>query len=116
MARITDGSILDRNFIGFLSKYLLTYRVTHKSNNNREKLPQEYKVGFFKGGLFRYSRHPNFFCEISIWYIQFLFSFNSVGWNYCGLGAVLLNLLFLGSTTLTEKISTEKYPEYNIYR
>lgn len=27
----------------------------------------------------------------------------------------MLNLLFLGSTALTEKISTEKYPEYVKY-
>jgi steroid 5-alpha reductase family enzyme len=31
-------------------------------------------------------------------------------------GAALLNLLFLGSTALTEKISLEKYPAYKHYQ
>jgi steroid 5-alpha reductase family enzyme len=79
-------------------------------------LPERYRKGFLTEGLFRYSRHPNFFCEISIWWVQFLFSASSVGLNYTGLGALLLNLLFLGSTALTEKISSEKYPLYTKYQ
>jgi steroid 5-alpha reductase family enzyme len=71
-----------------------------------EKLPAKFRKGFATEGLFAYTRHPNFFCEIMIWYVQYLFSHNSVGCNWSGLGAVLLNLLFLGSTALTEKIST----------
>jgi steroid 5-alpha reductase family enzyme len=45
-----------------------------------------------------------------------LFSVNSIGINYTGLGAILLNLLFLGSTGLTEQISKEKYPRYGEYQ
>jgi steroid 5-alpha reductase family enzyme len=45
-----------------------------------------------------------------------MFSHNSCGFNWSGLGAILLNLLFLGSTALTEKISSEKYPEYSNYK
>jgi len=45
-----------------------------------------------------------------------LFSCSSVGLNYTGIGALLLNLLFLGSTGLTEKISTEKYSRYPEYQ
>jgi len=64
-------------------------------------LPFPYKRGFIKDGLFSISRHPNFFCEISIWWAVYLFSVSSMGWNYSFLGALLLNLLFLGSTALT---------------
>lgn len=39
-----------------------------------------------------------------------------MGWNLSGIGAVLLNLLFLGSTRLTEQISIEKYPQYLVYQ
>lgn len=81
-----------------------------------DKLPPKFRKGFITDGLFAYSRHPNFFSEIMIWYVQYLFSHNSVGWNWTGVGAVLLNLLFLGSTALTEKISTEKYPLYKNYQ
>ena len=51
-----------------------------------------------------------------MWYVIFAFSLTSQGWNYSGLGAILLNLLFLGSTSLTEKISSTKYPEYKQYQ
>jgi len=39
-----------------------------------------------------------------------------MGWNYSFVGAALLNLLFLGSTALTEQISIEKYPAYKDYQ
>lgn len=84
--------------------------------NPIEKLPAKYRIGFVTEGLFKYSRHPNFFCEISIWYVMFLFSYNSVGLNWSLGGPVLLHLLFLGSTGLTEKISSQKYPKYKQYQ
>ena len=75
-------------------------------------------VGFLRTGLFRYSRHPNYFCEISIWWVVFAFGAIAAGsvaqWTVAG--AVLLTLLFIGSTILTERISGEKYPEYADYR
>lgn len=71
-----------------------------------------YKRGFITDGLFKYTRHPNFFCEISMWWVIYFFSVSSSGLNLSGIGALLLNLLFLGSTALTEKISCEKYPAY----
>ena len=77
------------------------YRLLKLNGNKIKNLPQPYNLGFIKDGLFGYSRHPNFFCEISIWYTIFLFSVASQGWNWSGLGAVLLNMLFLGSTALT---------------
>lgn len=60
-----------------------------------------YKRGFITTGLFQYTRHPNFFCEISMWWVIYLFSVSSSGVNLSGIGALLLNLLFLGSTALT---------------
>lgn len=92
------------------------HRLLRESGKKLGDLPERYRKGFLTEGLFRYSRHPNFFCEISIWWVQFLFSASSVGLNYTGLGALLLNLLFLGSTALTEKISSEKYPLYTEYQ
>jgi steroid 5-alpha reductase family enzyme len=47
-----------------------------------------------------------------MWWVIYFFSVSSSGLNLSGIGALLLNLLFLGSTALTEKISCEKYPEY----
>jgi steroid 5-alpha reductase family enzyme len=74
--------------------------------------------GFMTTGLFRYSRHPNFFCEQAMWWAYYLFSVAAgAGWlNWTITGAVLLTLLFQGSTGLTEKISARKYPDYAEYQ
>ena len=92
------------------------YRLLKLNNNDRKKLPAKYRLGFCVDGLWKYCRHPNFFCEISMWWVMFLFSVNSAGLNWTGVGAVLLHLLFFGSTALTEKISLAKYPLYAKYQ
>jgi steroid 5-alpha reductase family enzyme len=35
--------------------------------------PEDLKRGFITGGLFRYSRHPNFACEQLNWYLFYAF-------------------------------------------
>jgi steroid 5-alpha reductase family enzyme len=73
---------------------------------------------FVQTGLFRYSRHPNFFFEQTQWWIVFLFGAiaarSLLEWSVAG--AVLLTLLFVGSTSFTEKITLSKYPEYSQYQ
>ncbi len=74
-------------------------------------------VGFLQHGLFRYSRHPNFFFEQAQWWVVAAFGVvasRSVQWTV--LGAVLLTLLFVGSTRFTESISLARYPEYAHYQ
>ncbi|MEZ4287722.1 MAG: DUF1295 domain-containing protein [Polyangiales bacterium] len=73
---------------------------------------------FLTNGLFRYSRHPNFFCEQAMWWTFYFFGVAATGvWlNWTIAGAFLLSLLFQGSTSLTEKISVRKYPEYAEYQ
>jgi steroid 5-alpha reductase family enzyme len=79
---------------------------------------REPQPGFLQAGLFRYSRHPNFFFEQAQWWVIFLFGAiaarSLLQWTV--LGAVLLTLLFLGSTAFTESITKSKYPEYAEYR
>ena len=69
---------------------------------------------FCQTGLFRFSRHPNYFFELSQWWVLFLFGALAAGslaqWTV--LGAVLLTALFIGSTRFTEQITLSKYPEY----
>lgn len=73
---------------------------------------------FITTGLFRYSRHPNFFCEQGLWWSFYLFGVAAgAGWlNPSILGPLLLTLLFQGSTAFTESISLAKYPAYADYR
>jgi len=79
---------------------------------------QRVTTGFLREGLFRYSRHPNYFFEIAQWWVIFAFAAlaarSLAQWTV--LGAVLLTLLFVGSTRLTEQISASKYPDYRDYQ
>ncbi|HEY6801149.1 MAG TPA: DUF1295 domain-containing protein [Agromyces sp.] len=79
----------------------------------RDPLP-----GFLQSGLFRVSRHPNFFFEQAQWWVFYGFAIAATGvWlHWTVAGAALLTLLFIGSTILTESISRSKYPEYDDYR
>lgn len=74
--------------------------------------------GFLQTGLFRVSRHPNFFFEQAQWWVLYGFAIAATGvWLHWTIaGAVLLTLLFIGSTIFTESISRAKYPEYDDYR
>ncbi|KAI9351371.1 DUF1295 domain protein [Obelidium mucronatum] len=90
-----------------------------KSGKRLEELPAPYNIGFLSTGLFAYSRHPNFFGEISLWWSLYLFSVSADG-NWFNaesiVGTVLLSLLFQGSTRFTEWITVSKYPIYRDYQ
>lgn len=73
---------------------------------------------FLTTGLFRYSRHPNFFAEQAIWWVVALFAL-AAGSHTCAAiftGPVVLVALFYGSTGFTEALSLRKYPSYADYQ
>ena len=82
--------------------------------------------GFATTGLFRFSRHPNFFFEQAQWWTFYALGATAAAasglgvWggalNWTIIGAVLLSLLFIGSTIFTESITAAKYPAYANYR
>jgi steroid 5-alpha reductase family enzyme len=74
--------------------------------------------GFLCERLWRYVRHPNFISEQIIWISFYLFGIAASGkWlNWTLAGSFLLVLLFLGSTALTERISSAKYRGYADYK
>jgi steroid 5-alpha reductase family enzyme len=76
------------------------------------------KQGFLSEGLWHFARHPNFISEQLIWISFYLFSVAASGriLNWTISGAVLLVLLFQGSTMMTEKLSSERYPGYSAYK
>jgi steroid 5-alpha reductase family enzyme len=73
---------------------------------------------FLQTGLFRFSRHPNFFFEQAQWWIVFLFGCAAAGslLQWTVVGPLLLTGLFIGSTVFTESISRARYPEYADYQ
>ncbi|HEX4444541.1 MAG TPA: DUF1295 domain-containing protein [Galbitalea sp.] len=73
---------------------------------------------FLQTGLWRFSRHPNFFFEQAQWWTLFFFGVVAAGsiLQWTVLGAFLLTTLFIGSTIFTESITLSKYPEYADYQ
>ncbi|KAF0326417.1 hypothetical protein K4K61_004521 [Colletotrichum sp. SAR11_59] len=74
--------------------------------------------GFVTGGLWAYSRHPNFFAEQMIWFVLYQWSCyaTKVLYSYTFAGSAFLIMLFQGSTWLTELITSGKYAEYSEYQ
>jgi steroid 5-alpha reductase family enzyme len=73
---------------------------------------------FLQSGLFRFSRHPNYFFELAQWWVAYLFAVTAARsiFEWTALGPILLTLLFVGSTRFTEKISLAHYPEYELFQ
>jgi steroid 5-alpha reductase family enzyme len=94
------------------------HKQKHALIKKNERATGRYLVGFYIDGFWKYSRHPNFFCEILIWWTYYLFTISSSGniINWTIVGTVLLTALFQGSTLFTEYISSSKYPLYSKYQ
>jgi steroid 5-alpha reductase family enzyme len=92
-------------------------REKYRFINAGQPLPEAYAKGFCDTGLWGIVRHPNYAAEQAIWISFYLFSVAATGrWiNWSLTGAILLCLLFLGSSDFSEKISAGKYPAYRDY-
>jgi steroid 5-alpha reductase family enzyme len=99
----------------------------NKSFEDSEFSENDFKRGFVIHGLWRFSRHPNFFAEMTIWWIIYGFSISSqsraltIGdypslFNSTIIGVIILTILFQGSIKLTEHITSSKYVQYKEYQ
>lgn len=85
-----------------------------------ESLPKPYDLGFNTTGPWSRMRHPNYLGEQGIWLSLYFFAVgagvtNLVLFHWSIMGPLLLILLFMGSSTLGESISSKKYPRYRDY-
>ena len=92
-----------------------------KQGKKLEELPEPFNKGFNTFGLWKRCRHPNYFAEQMIWICLYLFVIGAnqatyYVFNWSMVGPLVLVLLFLGSSTLGENISSSKYPEYQYYQ
>jgi steroid 5-alpha reductase family enzyme len=72
--------------------------------------------GVMDRGLWRYSRHPNYFGEICVWWGLALIAFAGGAW-WTAVGPALLTFLLLkvSGVVLTEKDIAARRPEYRDY-
>lgn len=82
-----------------------------------EKMNDEEAQGFISSGLWGIVRHPNYAAEQSIWIVFYLLAAVAAEryLNWSAAGALLLILLFQGSSNFSEEISSKKYPRYKDY-
>ena len=67
-------------------------------------------------GVWRYSRHPNYFGEFVLWWALWLLAF-SAGYAWTAIGPLLLSffLLKVSGVSLLEKDISERRPGYREY-
>ena len=80
------------------------HRLLAQSQKSGSKtIPAPYAKGFLSTGLFAFSRHPNFFCEILLWWAVYAFSVAVVFIHDKGLAITetLVNWTLVGPVLLT---------------
>lgn len=95
---------------------------TEKYRRINAKLPLgPYAKGFIDTGLWAYSRHPNYFCEVSMWWAFYLFTLAAglplINWTLSG--CAFLTCLFVlphASLDTTEALSSRKYAAFADYQ
>lgn len=88
---------------------------------NAGEAPGPYERGFIETGFWGWSRHPNYFCEVTLWWCFYLFSVAATGdvLNWTFVGPLFLSGLFVlprASLDVTETLSSRKYKAYPEYQ
>jgi steroid 5-alpha reductase family enzyme len=92
-------------------------RLASEGNPVPERFKADVERGFLATGLFRHSRHPNYFAEMMQWWCLALSAWCvSAQPPWFLAGAAVLTALFVGSTVFTESLSAAKYAEYATYQ
>lgn len=89
----------------------------HRQRTNGE-MDDYHAIGFTHTGLWAYMRHPNYMAEQAIWIVFYCYSViaTSIWINWSAAGALLLVILFKGSSDFSESESKKKYPLYERYQ
>lgn len=113
-------------FLAFLAGEFVADQQQWNFHQAKRRAGGTLEPGFVTTGLFRYSRHPNFFFEQAQWWAFYALGATAAvaaGAGFWGgalnvtiVGAALLTVLFIGSTIFTESISAGKYPAYAEYQ
>lgn len=96
--------------LGFLFEAVADYQLA------RFKKDPSHKGRIMRTGLWRYSRHPNYFGEIVLWWGIYLFALQIPGawWTVIGPLTITILILFVSGIPLIEK-RYEGNPEFTAY-
>jgi len=104
------------DFMGFVIFFLGFYAET-KSNRDllafKARNPNETEI--LTTGLWRLSRHPNYFGHILQWWALFIIACNSIGGEWSFYGPLIMSLYLLHSIEGTEKRLLADFPKYKVY-
>jgi len=113
-------------FLGFLFGETVADQQQWRFHQRKKDAGGTLAPGFATDGLFRFSRHPNFFFEQAQWWAFYAIGATAAVAGGAGIlggalnptiiGPALLTVLFIGSTIFTESITAGKYPAYAEYR
>lgn len=94
------------------------YLKSAKLPTNSEYTQEDLDRGFNVSGLWSLSRHPNLAAEQAIWITLYNWAAiqSQSPFNWTIVGTISYVLIFWGSTPLTERISSGKYPQYAEYQ
>jgi steroid 5-alpha reductase family enzyme len=75
------------------------------------------KDKWIEQGLWRYSRHPNYFGEILIWIGIYVYAINSINWLYGLISPLFISfiLLYVSGVPMLEKKNDEKFKDNEEY-
>ena len=96
--------------VGFVFEALGDYQLS------RFKAREDSKGRVLDTGLWRYTRHPNYFGEFCIWWAFYLFAVTTGGW-WSIVSPILLSLLLLkvSGVAMLEKTISKRRPKYDEY-
>lgn len=96
--------------VGFIFEAVGDYQLA------RFKARDDSKGQVLDSGLWRYTRHPNYFGEFCMWWAFYLFALTSGGW-WTIASPLLISILLLkvSGVAMLERTITERRPEYAEY-
>lgn len=101
-------------------KFHQTKKEYLESGLKLEELPSPFNLGFNTTGIWGLMRHPNYLGEQGFWLSLYFLTLgagvvNYGIFNWSIVGSLVLILLFMGSSSFGEAISSSKYPKYLSY-
>lgn len=83
----------------------------------RFKADPENRGKVMNRGLWKYTRHPNYFGDFCVWWGVYLLALSAGGWWTLG-SPLLMSILLMkvSGVTLLESTITERRPDYAVYR